>query len=491
MSQDLVVSGGTYEGVERVAATNTEGGLVVYGDGDGEASSPTIAVAPIEGGYRITVTDVAGSRSFDMKNGLSPTINITETPFADANGAGSAIKITCVSKDPVTGEETESSETVYVRNGKNGLHGTDVTLDITRQSGDDPGWWFKKKQTVYNADGTTKVTETTDFIPASDDFVIAKISGSFMDDTLEWEYTVLWGGNPAPAAGLNALVESGKIVIGVADGDLGFSILGDEAYNDSYVVPSGTVFNYRNGTFWASHIVGENGEIKDMTFAIKAGYNDNPWWGMISPSQYTIYLTGDQPGRIVEYFGRKLEPREAYNILLDAANNDIPLLCYQKDAVFKLKDGSTHTPQYGTPFYYDHNTELLHCEHDGYACTLYVDLDVYNATAEKNTPYKTAESKADDLELEEGSLFLLSAGERISPDGVTLPAGNVPVKKSLPEASEKVRGQLSIVSEDDVDTLYICMWIRGKYDWFKINVSGANTAILGIATLGTMILGKE
>ena len=323
-----------------------------------------------------------------------------------------------------------------------------------------------------------------DISDKENEVVIAKISGSF-----DAGYTVLWGGNPAPAKGLDVLVENGSIVIGVADGDLTFNFLDDTDYNDPYTVPAGTVFSYRNSTFWVSHIVDQKGEIINMTFALES--LGDTWYGTVYPEQYTIYLTGDQPGRIVEFFGRKLEPREAYNILLAAANNDIPLLCYQKDAVFRLEDGSTHTPPYGTPFYYDHNTELLHCEHDGYECTLYVDLDDYKATAEKNTPYKTAESKADDLELEEGSLFLLSAGERISPDGVTLPAGNVPVKKSLPEASEKVRGQLSIVSEDDVDTLYICMWIRGKYDWFKINVSGSNTAILGIATLGAMILGKE
>jgi hypothetical protein len=49
-------------------------------------------------------------------------------------------------------------------------------------------------------------------------------------------------------------------------------------------------------------------------------------------------------------------------------------------------------------------------------CTLYVDLDVYNATAEKNTPYKTAESKADDLSFDEneGTISLMSDGEPIS-----------------------------------------------------------------------------
>ena len=256
---------------------------------------------------------------------------------------------------------------------------------------------------------------TDDVSDNDNEVVIVKISGSF-----DAGYTVLWGENPAPAKGLDALVENGSIVIGVADGDLTFNFLDDADYNDFYTVPAGTVFSYRNSTFWVSHIVDANGEIINATFVIYAPVE--AWLGEVRPAQYTIYLTSDQPGRIVEYLGRKLEPREAYEILLDAANNDIPLLCYQKDAVFKLEDGSTHTPQYGTPFYYDHNTELLHCEHDGYECTLYVDLDVYNATAEKNTPYKTAESKGDDLEVEEGELFLLSGGERIG-SGVSIPSG--------------------------------------------------------------------
>lgn len=270
----------------------------------------------------------------------------------------------------------------------------------------------QKKQARANI-GALSAADISD---KDNEVVIVKISGSF-----DAGYTVLWGGLPAPAKGLDVLVENGSIVIGVADGDLTFNFLDDTDYNDPYTVPAGTVFSYRNSTFWVSHIVDQKGEIINMTFALESPVDT--WLGSVYPEQYTIYLTGDHPGRIVEFFGRKLEPREAYEILLAAANNDIPLLCYQKDAVFRLEDGSTHTPQYGTPFYYDHNTELLHCEHDGYECTLYVDLDDYKATAEKNTPYKTAESKADDLKAEDGTLFLLSAGEPIGA-GVPLPTGN-------------------------------------------------------------------
>lgn len=305
-----------------------------------------------------------------------------------------------------------------------------------------------------------------DISDKDNEVVIVKISGSF-----DAGYTVLWGGLPAPAKGLDVLVENGSIVIGVADGDLTFNFLDDADYNDPYTVPAGTVFSYRNSTFWVSHIVDQIGEIINMTFALES--LGDTWYGNVYPEQYIIYLTGDQPGRIVEFFGRKLEPREAYEILFDAANNDIPLLCYQKDAVFKLADGSTHTPQYGTPFYYDHNTELLHCEHDGYVCTLYVDLDVYNATAEKNTPYKTAESKADDLKEEDGTIFLLSAGEPIG-EGVTLPTGSA-------DDSKIFIADLNTSTYEDIkaanDAGKICYALWGGYTACMLTTLSGDSAI--------------
>lgn len=305
-----------------------------------------------------------------------------------------------------------------------------------------------------------------DISDKDNEIVIVKISGSF-----DAGYTVLLGGLPAPAKGLDVLVENGSIVIGVADGDLTFNFLDDTDYNDPYTVPAGTVFSYRNSTFWVSHIVDQIGEIINMTFALES--LGDTWYGNVYPEQYTIYLTGDQPGRIVEFFGRKLEPREAYEILLDAANNDIPLLCYQKDAVFKLEDGSTHTPQYGTPFYYDHNTELLHCEHDGYVCTLYVDLDVYKATAEKNTPYKTAESKADDLKAEDGTLFLLSAGEPIGA-GVPLPTGNADDSKIF-IADLNTSTYEDIKAADDAGKICYALW--GGYTACMLTTLSPESAI--------------
>ena len=56
-----------------------------------------------------------------------------------------------------------------------------------------------------------------DISDKDNEIVIVKISGSF-----DAGYTVLLGGLPAPAKGLDVLVENASIVIGVADGDLTF-----------------------------------------------------------------------------------------------------------------------------------------------------------------------------------------------------------------------------------------------------------------------------
>lgn len=317
-------------------------------------------------------------------------------------------------------------------------------------------------------------------------------------------YTATLDGNAITGDKLDKMAQTGANVIGVAASGLRFRMPSNQAL---YEVAAGTVFRYENA------VASRNPEIlEDLTahwFEFHARVNDvdygiryeadGEWQGYAVSSFLTFVLTEVDGEPSFSHNGQIL-PRWAVLELLNMASyTNRPVFCYQKNMRFYKDDGTAIIPAMYTPFSLmlsSAGEHIFSCEQDGYKYTYKVEQDTTRSTgasptAEKTVAYKTAESKADDLELEEGSLFLLSAGERISPDGVTLPAGNVPVKKSLPEASEKVRGQLSIVSEDDVDTLYICMWIRGKYDWFKINVSGSNTAILGIATLGTMILGKE
>ena len=70
MAQDLVINGETYEGVERLAAKNTDGGVVVYTEGgEGGGVAPTISVLSIDGGHRVIITDVTGTKTFNVMDG--------------------------------------------------------------------------------------------------------------------------------------------------------------------------------------------------------------------------------------------------------------------------------------------------------------------------------------------------------------------------------------------------------------------------------------
>ena len=259
-----------------------------------------------------------------------------------------------------------------------------------------------------------------DISDKDNEIVIVKISGS-----LDAGYTVSWGDFPAPAGGLNALVENGSIVIGIADGDLTFPLAG---FGD-YTVPSGTVFSYsphdfsNNGTFWVNHVRDFMGMPDNKSCVLKSQSDGSVWTASVITEQYTFYLTGDYPGRILQYDGVQMIAGRALEILQDAVNNDAPIFCFQKDAAFEVEGGGTYTPPIGTPFYYNSEAGAFRCERDGFDCTLTVGMFGYTATAEKNAPYRTAESKADDLKEEDGTLFLLSAGEPIGA-GVPLPTGN-------------------------------------------------------------------
>ena len=326
-------------------------------------------------------------------------------------------------------------------------------------------------------------------------------------------YSVTMDGEAVTGDTLDKMAKNGSHITGVATESLVFQV-SNGINGTSYTVPNGTIFSYGNAIVTGNPgFYGTGGVhsfefrvcLQDYNFAIayKAVANqDEKVWVSATQATHMVFRLGISQGIPAVLYGTQMlygnsvpNMNYLYTILAESQLLNRPVFCYQVNMPFYTEDGTKMTPYSGVLFSLKINSAyqyFFEAEHEGYVYRFTVKQNEgYSCTAEPTEVYKKVQSKADDLELEEGSLFLLSAGERISPDGVTLPAGNVPVKKSLPEASEKVRGQLSIVSEDDVDTLYICMWIRGKYDWFKINVSGSNTAILGIATLGTMILGKE
>ena len=338
--------------------------------------------------------------------------------------------------------------------------------------------------------------------------ILVELSGNPTDG-----YTALLSGEAVTGDELDEMAKNGSHITGVATESLVFQV-SNGINGTSYTVPNGTIFSYGNAIVTGNPgFYGTGGVhsfefrvcLQDYNFAIayKAVANqDEKVWVSATQATHMVFRLGISQGIPAVLYGTQMlygnsvpNMNYLYTILAESQLLNRPVFCYQVNMPFYTEDGTKMTPYSGVLFSLKINSAyqyFFEAEHEGYVYRFTVKQNEgYSCTAEPTEVYKKVQSKADDLELEEGSLFLLSAGERISPDGVTLPAGNVPVKKSLPEASEKVRGQLSIVSEDDVDTLYICMWIRGKYDWFKINVSGSNTAILGIATLGTMILGKE
>lgn len=55
------------------AATDESGGDDTGGSGSGDCVSPTIAVSTIVGGHKVTITDVNGTRFFDVMDGKDGT----------------------------------------------------------------------------------------------------------------------------------------------------------------------------------------------------------------------------------------------------------------------------------------------------------------------------------------------------------------------------------------------------------------------------------
>ena len=74
MAQDLVINGETYEGVERLAAKNTEGGVVVYTEGGGGSGADGK-----NGATFYPSVDAAGNLSWTNDGGLTnpAPVNIT------------------------------------------------------------------------------------------------------------------------------------------------------------------------------------------------------------------------------------------------------------------------------------------------------------------------------------------------------------------------------------------------------------------------------
>lgn len=123
MAQDLVINGETYEGVERLAAKNTEGGVVVYTEGGGGGGiSPTISVAVISGGHRVTITDITGTKSFDVMDGeTGPAGKDGVSGAAGEDGVSPIVSVaTIAGGHRVTITDANGTKYFDVMDGKNG-----------------------------------------------------------------------------------------------------------------------------------------------------------------------------------------------------------------------------------------------------------------------------------------------------------------------------------------------------------------------------------
>ena len=242
------------------------------------------------------------------------------------------------------------------------------------------------------------------------EIITVEITGGVSDG-----YDVTIDGESVTDSDLKQIVERGNTVIGVTvsnpGNDMDFPMLA----NVSFSVPSGTTFQYdvSNARFY----------FDDFEKHYTLTYTDGAWVGSFFANQFVFSLTENH----VECGNKHLTVYEARDILIAASQVSLAVHCYQYSNVFYTEDGLGLTPPQGTQFFFDFNKGAFVCEYEGYEYSLGLynhetgDYE-YVSTAKRTSTYKFAESKGDDLEVEEGELFLLSGGERIG-SGVPIPSG--------------------------------------------------------------------
>lgn len=233
---------------------------------------------------------------------------------------------------------------------------------------------------------------------------------------------------------LDKMAEAGTIVIGIAS-SLSFTLPDGLTKNE---VASGTVFRYENAVASrnpenledvSTHWYEFHAQINGVDYGIRYDYSGE-WKGYAISSVLTFMLTEADGQPKLSWNGQIMPNWAVIELLNMASYSNRPVFCFQKNMRFFKADGSVFIPAMYTPFSLmlsGSGEHIFYCEQDGYKYTIKVEQDNARSvgaapTAEKTVAYKTAESKADDLEVDGGELFLLSAGERIS-DGIPLPSG--------------------------------------------------------------------
>ena len=243
-------------------------------------------------------------------------------------------------------------------------------------------------------------------------------------------YSVTMDGEAVTGDTLDKMAKEGSNIIGVVSSSLGFTLPnGFPNY-----VQEGTIFQYGNAVASRDPETFENPVGHKFEFHMRVNdvdyglfYEEEQWKGVAVSAFLTLLLTEDDGAPYFSYNGQLLNSWYLSEILYMASITNRPVFCYQKDMRFYTEDGAAIIPQQYTAFTLTLTAAgdyVFSCEQDGYKYTLEVSgWGEYAPTAEKTIAYRTAESKADDLKAEDGTLFLLSAGEPIGA-GVSIPTGD-------------------------------------------------------------------
>lgn len=233
---------------------------------------------------------------------------------------------------------------------------------------------------------------------------------------------------------LDKMAEAGTIVVGIAS-SLSFTLPDGLTKNE---VASGTVFRYENAVASrnpenledvSTHWYEFHAQINGVDYGIR--YDSSGEWKGYAISSVLTFMLTEADGQPKLSWNGQIMPNWAVIELLNMASySNRPVFCFQKNMRFFKADGSVFIPAMYTPFSLmlsGAGEHIFFCEQDGYKYTVRVEQDNARSvgtapTAEKTVAYKTAESKADDLEVDNGELFLMSAGERIS-EGVPIKSG--------------------------------------------------------------------
>ena len=309
-------------------------------------------------------------------------------------------------------------------------------------------------------------------IDVSPGTITVKLSGSVTGG-----FDVVLNGESVTNEPLDRLAEEGYRVVGVAISEV--KVL-------NYKVPAGTLFEYTNVfEFEDNSVVGSQNtrrfvfrvQVDDCNFTLRC--TDGVWGGILQPIQATFFLKRNNGVPFIQYNGKTILPEDANWLSVQLILCEVqhrPVFCFQGDMQFFTDNNTAIQPPWGTAFSLrinDDNDYYFATEYDGYELQLLISPDGFVNSARKTSVYKAVESKADDLKAEDGTLFLLSAGEPIG-EGVTLPTGSADDSKIF-IADLNTSTYEDIKAADDAGKICYALW--GGYTACMLTTLSPESAI--------------